>query len=175
MKYIPPQSYLLLIGGGTGWILPHLPDENLKIVYLEASAKMIHLAPKYVRENSTNEVVFIHGTEANIPTERPFDIVFTPFFLDLFEKERFTHVFFKLDHVLKNGGKWLWVDFVDNQSSGHQILLRLMYVFFRLICGIKAKTLPPVLPFFYSLGYKAVRRNFFFKNFISSKVFLKKS
>ena len=176
LDHLTPGSRVLIIGGGTGWILDELPDQNLFVFYLEASPLMIAKARARKPVAASNTVVFQLGNEEVLSKENPFDFVFTPFFLDVFEKRRFSHLFFILDDALKPGGKWLWTDFVfpENQPF-NQLLLNGMYVFFRIVCGIKARNLPPVGPFFRSSGYQQMAQDFFFKNFISSKVFLKKS
>lgn len=49
LQYIQENSHVLIVGGGTGWILEELAKvytNGLKIVYVEISAKMIALSQK---------------------------------------------------------------------------------------------------------------------------------
>ena len=87
LEHIEPNSDILLIGGGTGWILPHFPDRNLTIYYLEASPAMIKKSQARNLPQKSNQVIFQLGNESFLKNKPPFDIIFTPFFLDLFEKK----------------------------------------------------------------------------------------
>ncbi len=53
LKFIPANSSVLIIGGGTGWVLEELAkihQEGLTIIYVENSSKMIALAQKEIVE-----------------------------------------------------------------------------------------------------------------------------
>ena len=86
IKTLPNKGNLLIVGGGTGDILPHLYQHspNLKIDYIEASSKMIALAQ---RQTTTGQQInFIHSD--TIPkTDYQYDAVYCAFFLDLFAEE----------------------------------------------------------------------------------------
>ena len=65
---IRPGANVLVLGGGTGWLLSELSKVNptCKVWYIDASAKMIELSKEATR-NAAHETVFIHGTEDSIP------------------------------------------------------------------------------------------------------------
>src|SRR5579872_6146211 len=86
LKKIPNQSTILILGGGTGWILVELlkAQPNCEVWYIEASQKMISLSKE--KTKSDNRVHFIHGTEDQIPDVK-FDVVITNFYLDLFDDD----------------------------------------------------------------------------------------
>jgi len=60
LKWMSPESRVLIVGGGTGWILERIAADHpagLDIVYVEASAKMVALSRK--RKSGENTVTFI--------------------------------------------------------------------------------------------------------------------
>ncbi len=81
LPVIPSDAKVLIIGGGTGWLLHELLllNTGCQVWYVEASAKMIVAAQKKIGNDA--RVHFIHGTEAAIPEEVVFDVVITNFFL----------------------------------------------------------------------------------------------
>ena len=51
LKFIPPDSKILIAGGGTGWILEEitrLHPEGLNITYVEIAPKMMALSKKEI-------------------------------------------------------------------------------------------------------------------------------
>jgi tRNA (cmo5U34)-methyltransferase len=82
LSAIEANSKVLILGGGTGWILKYLHDVQPSsiIYYVEASSKMIALAKKNSAE-FTSRVHFIHGTENTIPSDLKFDMIVTNFYL----------------------------------------------------------------------------------------------
>src|SRR5882762_1794152 len=82
LKLIPNRAAVLILGGGSGWILKDLLRERpeVYVCYVDASKEMITLAKKGTQ---SPRIVFIHGTENDIPKQQ-FDIVLTHFYLDLF-------------------------------------------------------------------------------------------
>jgi ubiquinone/menaquinone biosynthesis C-methylase UbiE len=65
---IPAGSNVLILGGGTGWILSELKKINptCRVYYIEASAKMLELAKARFVTPPSNDIFFIHGTEATL-------------------------------------------------------------------------------------------------------------
>ena len=87
LDMIPRQSQILIIGGGTGWILPEIftRASPARIVYLEASPKMLNLARQQILNPAQEACTeFRLGTEKDIRSEEKFDVFISHFFLDLF-------------------------------------------------------------------------------------------
>ncbi|HWV71292.1 MAG TPA: hypothetical protein VN040_06240, partial [Pseudosphingobacterium sp.] len=62
LKHIQPKSTILIVGGGSGWILEELSNlypEGLVIHYVEISAKMLARSRK--RDYKKNEVLFFRA------------------------------------------------------------------------------------------------------------------
>ncbi|MDI9858188.1 class I SAM-dependent methyltransferase [Flectobacillus roseus] len=137
LSKIPKHQRILLVGGGTGWILPELLQicEPSEIVYIEKSAEMISLSKKQVSTNSP--IVWVCGGEEQFKEYGSFDIVFTPFFLDLFPEPWLDkHIVSPLVYVLKPSGFWLLVDFFPTSHLFFTFLTKIMYTFFRMVSGV---------------------------------------
>lgn len=140
LNHLTTKNKLLILGGGTGWILPFILETNptLQIDYIDMSSKMIERARKKVREDS--QVRFIVGTEENIP-EIDYDCVITNFYLDLFNDTKLQSVIFRIKKSLGSGANWIATDFV-NEKMWHVGVLTIMYRFFQLTTGLKTLNLP---------------------------------
>jgi tRNA (cmo5U34)-methyltransferase len=164
---IPTASRILILGGGTGWILEELQkhDSTATIWYVEISAGMMQRAQN---RRIRNRVHFIVGTEEMIPTGLVFDVVITNFYLDLFSDKKLSQV---LQHINKRTSApaiWLASDFVDGQIWWHRWMLRTMYFFFKAICDIEAKQLPNWHQRLQEGGWKEIHGKFWFGDFIKS-------
>ena len=168
---IPQGSNVLILGGGTGWLLSELSAVNptCKVWYTDASSQMISLSKRKMR-NSTHEIVFIHGTEESIPVEIMFDAVITHFYLDLFPPDSCNVTIRKIRSNIRTGGLWLVSDFI-NTTWWHGVMLRMMYGFFRLMCGIEGSSLSPWKNLLEENGFKEHKSREFFGGFIKSAVF----
>jgi ubiquinone/menaquinone biosynthesis C-methylase UbiE len=168
LPHIRPNSRVLIVGGGTGWILEEIAriqPETLDIIYVEISARMIALSEK--RNTGGNKVTFLNQGIEQFETKEPFDVIITPFLFDNFAKERAEQVFHQLNRLAKD--KWLFIDFVPKQSHRWQKwLLNSMYVFFRLLCNVEATHLADMQPFFEAAGYHPIQNAYYYFGFIKS-------
>lgn len=175
LNRIPPQSNVLILGGGTGWLLDVLLHTNgsCQVWYIEASSSMIGQARRKIGEMQQHRVHFIHGTESDIPSDMAYDAVVTHFFLDLFPASSLEKVIVKIKGHLRPGALWLVSDFVDRGRWWQKVLLWVMYLFFRLTCGLETGTLPPWEERLASHGFEEVDAKLFFGSFIRSAVLTK--
>jgi ubiquinone/menaquinone biosynthesis C-methylase UbiE len=174
LNFVPPGSSVLIIGGGTGWILEELTKihpSGLKITYVEISAKMTTLSQQ--RNGGKNEVVFINDDITNISTTTPFDVVITPFLLDNFTDETLQQAFKNIHQQLKSGGLWLCTDFQITGKLWQRVLLQSMYLFFTVLCRIETMRMPHIESCFTRHGYKPLTTKAFFGNFIISTQYKK--
>src|SRR5258708_1136346 len=81
---IREHAKVLILGGGSGWLLANLLRlrQNCEVWYIDASEKMIALSRQ--KNKPEYRVHFIHGTELDIPLTIQFDVVITNFYFDLF-------------------------------------------------------------------------------------------
>lgn len=177
LKYVPANSRVLIVGGGTGWILEEIVkihSSGLIIDYVESSAKMIQLSKK--RNCYLNEVNFIHQPVEEFIAATNYDAIITPFLFDNFQKEKIAIIFARLHSYLKNTGVWLYADFVYDESKGRlwqKVLLKIMYLFFRITCKIETQELINMESFFAPLYSKAFEQ-FCYHDFIVSVVYQQK-
>jgi ubiquinone/menaquinone biosynthesis C-methylase UbiE len=173
LKYIPANSRVLIVGGGTGWILEEIAQihSGLTIDYIESSEKMIALSEK--RDHGTNHINFINLPVENYITEERYDVIFTPFFFDNFKVDKIEFVFTKLNELLKQDGIWLYADFIDNGKWWQKLLLRTMYLFFKITTNIETQELVDMDEFFDPYYNKSVEICHY-HNFIRSVVYRKK-
>lgn len=159
------------MGGGTGWLLKEILKVNrsCKIHYIDASSKMIALAKAKTRNDK--RVVFIHGTEDDIPTSLKFDGVITNFYLDLFSESTLQVVVRKIRSALVPGSPWIATDFVHGTKWWQRAMLKVMYRFFKLATYIEAKRLPAWDKAICQEGFTVQAVHFFYKDFIRTSVF----
>ncbi len=80
LQFVPVNSTVLIVGGGTGWILEELTKIHLSgvsITYVEIAADM--MARSMRRNTGKNSVVFINDAIENVDINKKFDVVITPF------------------------------------------------------------------------------------------------
>jgi ubiquinone/menaquinone biosynthesis C-methylase UbiE len=175
LQFVPPNSSVLIVGGGTGWILEELSTihySGLNITYVEISSRMTALAKK--RNTGNNKVVFINDAIENTPAQTTYDVVITPFLFDNLSEETLEKVFSHTHHQLKANGLWLCTDFQVTGKLWQKILLQAMYLFFRVLCRIETLHMPDIEQQFVKHGYKPLSSKTFYGDFIISTQYQKK-
>ena len=181
LPFITSQESVLIVGGGTGWILQDLARLNvpLKITYLEISSRMLALAQYKLSRLPTHKLMvnFRLGTEADLKSGEIFEVIFTPFVLDLYPEVKLPTMLKKLlDHLSPNG-LWLLADFfISTKHTGWQkhwryVLTKIMYCFFSWLTGLPTKSLPNLELLFKQLPLTRIKSYAFFKGFIQAHVF----
>nr|WP_067060974.1 class I SAM-dependent methyltransferase [Mucilaginibacter sp. L294] len=173
---IPKDAKVLIVGGGTGWILDEiskLHPSGLSITYVEISANMMALSRK--RNIGTNHVEFINKAveDAGLPAD--FDVVITPFLFDNFTEDTLPRVFQHIHQTLKPGGLWFNTDFQLTGKWWQYAMLKSMLLFFKVLCGVPSWRLPDVGKQFNKFGYEVADEKSFFEDFVVSKVFRSRS
>ena len=173
---IQDNNKVLIVGGGTGWILEELSKlkkQNISVVYVEKSSAMIKLAKKKKYENINVE--FIEAAIEDYTSAEKFDVIITPFLFDNFLQEKIETVFAKLNDLLKPKGFWLYADFVNDQQNKkrwQQFLLKSMYFFFRLTAKIETQELIDMHPYFQQ-NYQLITKQFYYNDFIQAVAYKK--
>lgn len=149
LGYIKHCKKLLIVGGGTGWILKDLNaiTQPIAIVFVEASIEMIALAKKV---DTHHAVEFIHQDIETYQTDQVFDAVLTPFLFDNFDWAKAEKVFAHIDALLATKGIWIDVDFYLNRQSAlwKRAILKAMHLFFRFINVVRVNDLIDTSTFF---------------------------
>ncbi|MCC9138578.1 class I SAM-dependent methyltransferase [Pontibacter silvestris] len=181
LPHLSPKARVLLIGGGSGWLLEQLlsAHKHLNIYYLEASPAMLKLAEQRYRQykqQHTCKVTFRVGTEQVLQVQDQFDIIITPFLLDLFPEQRLSQLMKKLNASLVSGGKWFFTDFSPVRQPPplwQRLLEKSMYHFFRVLSDVKAQEFPDYTRHFQTLKLQQEHQYVFYGSMIQSKVYAK--
>lgn len=166
---------VLIIGGGTGWVLGQVlrRQPKARVVYVEASARMLARSEAWARRHlpqHLSQIEFRLGTEASLPPTACFDAVVTFFFLDLFELARLQSITEQLGALLAPGGRWLLADFARPRRWWQRVLLTLMYWFFGFTTGISARRRPPIEDELARLGREPTPAGQFFGGMVEASV-----
>jgi len=173
LSMVAPGSRILILGGGTGQILPYLlAKDPVGITYLEPSIRMSEKAMS--RVPSGEPVDFVRGSFEDLPDDEVYDALITPFVLDLFTTSELSECMNKLSSVLSPQGRWFFSDFqiCDPPKRYWQApFIHLMYRFFRLACNIRANRLPNFEKNFRSYRLVETKATSFFGGAIISRVY----
>ncbi len=173
LRKIPPGDKILIVGGGTGWILDEIrqrsPGTCPEITYVEKSKRMIALSRE--RNFPASRIRYIRCAAEEFRTTERFDLIITAFLFDNFRQADAECLFDRLHGLLHEKGRWLYSDFYRQDVLWQKALLGLMYVLFRAACRVEARALPSVEPLFRKNGYLAIEEAGYFRNFIRSAVY----
>ncbi|MFD3002498.1 class I SAM-dependent methyltransferase [Pontibacter toksunensis] len=179
LPHLPNKGRVLVIGGGSGWILEQLliTGKQLDILYLDAAPAMLQRARHRFdcfQQPHHCSVSFRLGTEEALQPHEQFERIITPFLLDLFPPSRLQQLMQTLAAALTPHGYWLFADFWPLQQPPplrQQLLIRGMYTFFGLISGVKAKQLPDYASHFRSLSLEETCSSSFYGGMVQAKVY----
>lgn len=173
LKYIKTDSNIIIVGGGTGWLLEEISriiQSGLTITYVETSENMMTRSKK--RFTANNKVIFINQAIENVNNLPLFDVVITPFLFDNFSDETAEKIISHLHLSLKHGGLWLYSDFQLQNKVWQKLLFKSMLLFFGCFGGMEVTKLPEMGKIFGRYGYGELDQQSFYKNFIVSKIYL---
>ena len=181
LPHLPPQGRVLVIGGGSGWLLEQLLKTGLQldILYIDAAPAMLQRAQhRYARFRQPHQckAVFRLGTEQALQPQEQFDAVYTPFLLDLFPPRRLQQLMERLADALTPQGTWLFADFWPQQQPPpywQKLLVWGMYTFFGAVSGVKARQLPDYASHFKALGFQELYSHSFYKGMVQAKAFVR--
>lgn len=175
LKAVPARSKVLIIGGGTGWILEEIArihERGLVITYVEISEKMMNRSKK--RHAGENQVNFIGNSLQKALLQDSYDVIITPYLFSNFSEDTLKLVFDKIDRHLAKKGLLLFADFQLQEGRIYsRVLLKIMYLFFGFLCQLETSKLPDSAALFHHYGYKVVGHKLFYDGFIFSAVYQK--
>lgn len=172
---IASAKRILILGGGTGWLLLEVlkANANGNITYIEASEQMLSRSRTHCSRYDKGRVEYIHGTEELLTANDRFDAVIANFYFDLFKDESLHRVARKINLASADGALLLATDFREPRTAGQRILLRTMYAFFKLVANIEASRLPEWVRFIGDCGFTETKTTWFYNGFIASVIFKK--
>lgn len=171
LHVIPENATVLILGGGSGELLQTLLRQkpHCQVVYVDASEKMIGLAR--LRVQNSPKVTFLRGTEEVQMPLPAFTVIITNFYLDLFTQQSLRRITPRLRSLLVPEGLWLVTDFVDPIRRWQKVLLKTMYLFFRIVSNIEASHISDWEKMITSTGLSCQAKEIFYKGMIQSVVF----
>jgi ubiquinone/menaquinone biosynthesis C-methylase UbiE len=173
LELVSSCDNVLVLGGGTGSFLPALRKRIVEgqIVFVDTSAQMISRAVKRIPADP--HVTFLHGRLEDLAPDFKADVVITHFFLDLFGDQELPEIVRKIRTHTQYNSKWFVSDFVNGKSLWQRILLKSMYLFFRICTKLGNHTLPDWSSAVLGNGYFELDRREFYHGFIRACVFRK--
>lgn len=174
LNKISPGATVLILGGGTGWLLAELMKVNSSctVWYFESSIRMLDRAKARCRSLSGQRIFFIHGTEKNLQRyEIRFDAVITNFYFDLFTSNSLIVALGQIKKCLYPGSKLLVSEFIESRWW-QRVLLFLMYRFFKWACDIEATNLPDWQHQLEKRGFAERDTTTFYRGFIKSSLYV---
>jgi len=146
---LPKNSRILLLGGGTGYLLRKLLEESepSEIINIDISAAMQDMSKDAVSDHPAKEIIhFFEGKVFDWTDEAQFDVVITPFVLDCIPDGELQETVKKLFGLLRHEGHWLHVDFRipengRNRRRGKR-LAKILYFYFNWHCKLGRWNLP---------------------------------
>ena len=149
----------LILGDGDGRFLAELVriDPSLQADVIDISEAMLTLARARVPHADG-----IRFHQADIRTFQPppgrcYDLVVTHFFLDCLNEQDITHLISRLNMSLASHTVWIVSEFaVPANGLGRPIgrlLIRALYLAFRLLTGLRVKMLPRYAPILGEAGF----------------------
>lgn len=176
LQFLPQNGNILIVGGGTGWILKEISKVNptgLNITYVEVSASMMQLSKQ--KNAGKNHIVYHQSSIEEFESNIEYDVVLTPFLFDNFSEDTCVRVFQQLDSFLKAGGLWLMADFSTNKGITwwKTAFLWLMYRFFSIVSNVETTKLFDMSGCFQKFNYLIVDERFYFGRFIKATVYKK--
>lgn len=175
LEAIPAGSNILIVGGGTGWILEDIMMQHqsgLNITYVEQSAKMMELSLK--RDIGNNKVNFECQAIQNISLKGFYDVIILPFLLDNFTYPNIDRIIRKIEFNVTEDGSWLYADFtLKTENHWKKIMLKMMYSLFGRLCNLETYALPNSEACFLKNNYQVIHEATFFSGFISSIIYQK--
>ncbi len=176
LNQIKHGDKVLVVGGGTGWILEDLNKLNkpINVVYVEPAAKMMSLSKARLKLNNLT-IEYLQQPLLEMDSHQQFDVICTFFFLDLFEKELVLKSINKLEQLLNLNGRWLFADFVSEKQSpiSHRILIKTMFLFFRSCANIQSKELLDYQQIILQLRFEKIESRQWKRGLIQGAVFRK--
>lgn len=171
LHLIKPNHKILILGGGTGWIIDEILNRQptVEITYIEKSTQMIELAKK-VSPNPT--IKFFNCPFEEWRSEDKFDFVLSNFFLDVFQGPKLEdQIIPKIKSLIVKNGGLLVADFQGSQSIWQKLLLWTMHRFFALSSNLESKRLIDLNGLVVSNGFRETSVSYHFEEMIFSRVF----
>lgn len=174
-------KHALIIGGGTGKILTELLRQKAadRYYYLDLSGQMVKRARQRVEQDfkdKLSSVTFHTGDIHDLPPGISFDLIITPFLLDMIDKKKLLNEMKIMDSRLEKNSTWHFTDFNYPSRKGFTAavsrpLIGFLYFAFRLFTGVDNRSLPDFHSAFTALGYKVKEEKYFLGGLLVTRIY----
>ncbi|HNA80277.1 MAG TPA: class I SAM-dependent methyltransferase [Turneriella sp.] len=176
---IAAKSRILLVGGGTGRLAAKIARELApeRLLCVDLSTKMCESTERHLRKVPGCPSEVVQADIRNFMPEGRFDVVMTPYLLDVFSAAELPDVVRRLEGMLERHGVWLVADFTHPDCFNgprrmlQKAVLALLYWFFRLTCSISARQLPDIDSVLFAHGFRKTWTSLRFFRTLSSKAY----
>ena len=185
IQHLPPYPVVCIVGGGSGQFLSALLQARptAQVIYVESSSAMIQLSQAKLTINQAAQVRWVHAThEALVSTDKlnnlelsHVDVMCTFFFLDVLTPSEAKDWIVKISDQLPSHACWLFADFVPSSKLWQRLFVRLMYVCFYIVSGLKNQRLADYDQYLTDAGWLAMHRHMLCKSMITSTVYSKET
>ncbi|WP_424962953.1 methyltransferase domain-containing protein [Ekhidna sp.] len=162
LKEIGANDRVLILGGGTGKILKHVPNSE-ELDFVEKSQRMLDRAKKRRINRSVN---YIQADFLEFESEKKYDVIICPFFLDCFGEQSLNTVIVKVKELLCTNGTLIVTDF--DRKRIHPFLLESMLIFFDWFSNLEATQLIDLRSFLKKNGFEENGIKFYEKGVFSA-------
>lgn len=178
---LPESGNVLVLGDGDGRFLEHLlaTKPDLRATALDSSDGMLRL----LRERCApyaSRLRTLHGDAIGFipPANASYDLLVTHFFLDCLTEPQLDELVQHLSPALAPDALWLFSDFrIPPGSMGWpaRILVRSLYLAFRVITGLRVTQLPRHGLFLSAAGFRRIDRQLFFFGILTTELWQRES
>jgi SAM-dependent methyltransferase len=148
----------LVLGDGDGRFLRAFLRRNsvVRADYVDLSKGMLELA----RQKTGVERVDYQRADARTMEFAPgeYDLIATHFFFDCFGAEELDRLIGRVVKAAKPGARWVVSEFRDS-SFVARLVVRFLYIFFRITTGLKTRILVDHRPILQSHGFRLMNAN----------------
>jgi hypothetical protein len=172
LRHLGVSRRALLIGEGDGRFLQQyremFPTADVDVI--EQSRTMIRLAEQRLHANAGTGIVrFLRQSVA----EGPYDTVATNFVLDVMTCDQVRELIDGMRDKAR-GARWVVSEFRIVESAGLRTasaaMIRIMYWFFAVTAGVRARAVPDYAAEFRSAGFKLIRSETEWRGFLVSEL-----
>lgn len=179
LSKLSTQSTCLILGGGTGYFLQKLVEENktIHVTYVDVSEKMIEYAQKRIKKNipdALHRVTFICKDIEAFECAN-YDSIVCNYFLDLFDDRSIARFIQLYKKQLNQNGILYITDFSMPEDKivawTTKIGLKVLYKFFKWTTQLATKELSDIDTIISDAGFNAVHSKSFLKGILKCVVY----
>ena len=156
---------VLILGDGDGRFTAEFLRRSaaVSIDSVDLSARMLGLAERRVRAYSSGpaRARFHHGDARTVNLPEKYDLIVSHFFLDCFTPDEMSALVARIAEAACPRARWLISEFALPVAGiwrwAAVVLIRMMYLFFRVSTGLRAGCLPDYAPHLMMQGFRCVR------------------